>query len=286
MRTPRPDRFGERRGFLAAFGTVLAGVAGCLGEPDEEAGDQPDDSIVGDDEDGPDAGDGEDEDGEDGNGLQDDEDGNGDDEDDDGNGDGENGTDTDEGEDADDEIDVSFEYDDRTVEATLFGDGECGVVFAHGVGFDRHDWAPQARSIAEEGHLAFTVDLDMDDRESNAPDLVAAIAHLEDERGVETVVLIGSSAGANAVLRAHSLTEPGSIDGTVALAPGQDAEYADELEGRFLALVAEDDGERFVETTEDAYDRAPEAKEYVTVVGNVDDVIQFEGAAGTTSFRR
>jgi hypothetical protein len=148
------------------------------------------------------------------------------------------------------------------VTATRWGDGDCAAVFLHGVGYGREDWAPQATAVAESGHTALALALNHDDRESNVEATVGAVDYLKSERGVETVVLVGASAGANAVVKTDANTDL-DVAGSFILAPGRAADLGAGLSGRKLFAVGEGDSQRFVETTERLHSDAPEPKELV-----------------------
>ena len=148
------------------------------------------------------------------------------------------------------------------VTATRWGDGDCAAVFLHGVGYGREDWAPQAAAVAESGHTALALALNHDDRESNVEATVGAVDYLRSERGVETVVLVGASAGANAVVKTDANTDL-DVAGSFILAPGRAADLGGGLSGRKLFAVGEGDSQRFVETTEQLHNDAPEPKELV-----------------------
>lgn len=148
------------------------------------------------------------------------------------------------------------------VTATRWGEGDCAAVFLHGVGYDREDWTPQAAAVAENGHTALSLALNHDDRESNVEATVGAVDYLKSERGVETVVLVGASAGANAVVKTDANTDV-DVAGSFVLAPGRAADLGAELSGRTFFAVGEGDSERFVETTKQLHSDAPGPKELV-----------------------
>ncbi|WP_137286614.1 lipase family protein [Halorussus salinisoli] len=144
------------------------------------------------------------------------------------------------------------------VRGTLLGDGSCGVVFAHGVGFDRADWRPQSERLAADGRVALGIDLNLDDRSTTPEYVLAAVRYLREQVGVDDVVLVGASAGANAVVRANAAATDETIDGTMGISAGRAAEAATEVQGRSLFVVSEGDSDRFVQTTEEMAENAPE----------------------------
>lgn len=80
-------------------------------------------------------------------------------------------------------------------EAIVWGEGDQGVVLAHGAAYDAARWRPQGRTLGENGNVALAVE------DTSSQDLRAAIDHLKNERGVESVALIGASAGTGPVLQ-------------------------------------------------------------------------------------
>ncbi len=80
-------------------------------------------------------------------------------------------------------------------EAIVWGEGDRGAVLAHGAAYDAASWEPQGRTLGENGVVALAV-------EDTAPrNLRSAIDYLKEERGVESVSLIGASAGTRPVLQ-------------------------------------------------------------------------------------
>lgn len=163
-----------------------------------------------------------------------------------------------------------------TVQGTLLGDGACGVVFAHGVGFDRKSWLPQARSLAEQGYTCLTIDLNLDDRSTTPEYVLAAIRYLRQRVGMKNVVLIGASAGANAVVRANAQAKSGTIAGTLALSPGKSADSASGMQGWKLFVVSKGDKQRFVGTTKQMHENAPNPKRYEEISGSAHGQHVFE----------
>ncbi|MFC6962215.1 alpha/beta hydrolase family protein [Halocatena marina] len=155
---------------------------------------------------------------------------------------------------------VSFASDDgRTVEGTLYGSGSCAVVFAHGVGFKRSAWEPQALEVANGGHAALTVSLNHDNETGAVKTLVGAVNYLREKQSAKTVVVVGSSAGANAAVKANTVSGA-NIDGSVIIAPGRAAEYAPDLSGDLLFVVGEGDERQYVGTTDAMHQAAPKPK--------------------------
>lgn len=83
-------------------------------------------------------------------------------------------------------------------EALRWGDGAAGVVLAHGAAFDAASWEDQAVLIAGTDRTVVAV-------EDIAPQaIVAAVEYLRDEMGLDSIALVGGSAGANAILEVDS----------------------------------------------------------------------------------
>ncbi len=81
--------------------------------------------------------------------------------------------------------------------ALQWGDGDYGVVLAHGAAFDAASWEEQATAIADQGATVVAV-------EDIAPESIgAAIASLQQD-GHDEVALVGGSAGADAILQLAS----------------------------------------------------------------------------------
>ncbi|WP_458185904.1 alpha/beta hydrolase [Haladaptatus sp. NG-WS-4] len=155
-----------------------------------------------------------------------------------------------------------------TVQGTLLGDGSCGIVFAHGAGFDRKSWLPEARRLAEKGYTCLTIDLNLDDGSTTAEYVLAAVQYLRQRVGVKNVVLVGASAGANAVVRANAQAKENTIDGTLALSPGKAADVASQMQGWKLFVVATEDDDRFVQTTKQMYENASRPKRHEMLSGS------------------
>ena len=78
--------------------------------------------------------------------------------------------------------------------AIVWGEGDRGVVLAHGASYDAASWEPQGQTLAENGVIAVAVE------DTSPENLRFAIEYLKKERGVRSVALIGASAGAGPVL--------------------------------------------------------------------------------------
>ncbi|MFC9766312.1 alpha/beta fold hydrolase [Rhodococcus jostii] len=97
--------------------------------------------------------------------------------------------------------------------ALQWGDGEYGVVLAHGAVFDAASWEDQASAIANQGATVIAV-------EDITPESIAAtVASLKDN-GHPDVALVGGSAGADAILQLAS-QQPDLPDQLVLLSPNR-----------------------------------------------------------------
>lgn len=109
----------------------------------------------------------------------------------------------------------------------VLGRGRTGLVLAHGRDQDLCEWLPRAQGFAGQGYQALAFDFEGfgDSRPGSGPDarldndVAAAVQQLR-RRGVDRVVLIGSSMGATAVLVAATRIRP-PVAGVVSLSgPG------------------------------------------------------------------
>lgn len=151
-----------------------------------------------------------------------------------------------------------------TIEATAYGNGDCGVVLVPQINMDRGSWQSQAEWIADMGHLALAIDEDPDDRASSVR---GAIQYLREEEDVSTVVLVGASSGGEAVVVANAETDA-TVDGTITLSAAGGEDRASELQGRTLFVVSEDDDDRFVRIARDLHDGAPDPTALVEYEGS------------------
>jgi pimeloyl-ACP methyl ester carboxylesterase len=152
------------------------------------------------------------------------------------------------------EQDKAFRFrtsDGATLVGVVLGTGHTGLVLGHQLGSDLCEWLPQARAFAKVGYRVLVFDFagfgdsqpGPDGRVDN--DVVAAAAELR-RRGVDRVVLVGSSMGGTAVLSAATRIRP-PVAGVVSLSGpsgfgGVDAQGAmARLRVPVLFVVAADD---------------------------------------------
>ncbi len=74
-----------------------------------------------------------------------------------------------------------------------WGDGDYGIVLAHGAAFDAASWSTQAAALAKQGATVVAVE------DISAGAIGRTAKALQDE-GIEDVALVGGSAGADAIL--------------------------------------------------------------------------------------
>lgn len=146
---------------------------------------------------------------------------------------------------------LSFATEDGgLIYADLYGEGDRGVVLAHGGRFTKESWQPQAQQLAIAGFhvLAFDFrgfgqshgpgDSDM----FTAPvwlDVLAAVRYLR-KNGAKTVEIVGGSFGGGAAADASVASQPGEINGLVLLAADWNGP-AERIKAPLLVIVARDD---------------------------------------------
>lgn len=137
------------------------------------------------------------------------------------------------------------------IQADLYGDGDRGIVLAHGGRFGKESWAPQAKVLAQKGFTVLAVQFRGDKKnpdgstsaegayEDNAVDVLAAVRYLH-AKGIGSVSAIGASLGGDAVGDADVQSSPGEFDRVVFLG-SEGGSHPESLTGRKLYLVARDD---------------------------------------------
>jgi pimeloyl-ACP methyl ester carboxylesterase len=176
---------------------------------------------------------------------------------------------------------VSFNAEDGAViYADVYGEGDQGVVLAHGGRFRKESWQPEAERLAKAGYriLAFDFrgfgksrgpgDSDM----FTAPvhlDVLAAVHYLR-KNGAKTVAVIGGSFGGGAAADASIASQPGEISCLILLA-GEGNGGAERIKSPLLEIVAQEDA------SEDGlrlprirawFDKAPQPKELIVLNGS------------------
>jgi pimeloyl-ACP methyl ester carboxylesterase len=193
---------------------------------------------------------------------------------------------------------VSFPTEDGgVVYADVYGDGDRGVVLAHGGQFNKESWQKQAQALATAKFRVLAIDFrgygksrgPGDSDPMDAPlqfDVLAAVRYLR-KTGVKSVSIVGASMGGGAAGDASISSKPGEIDRVVFLgsAPNQPA---DKLTSASLFIVARDD------TSEDGprlpgiraqYEKAPEPKELIILDGSAHAQFLFQTEQGDRVMR-
>lgn len=188
---------------------------------------------------------------------------------------------------------VSFPAQDGgLIYADLYGEGDRGVVLAHGGRFDKASWEKQARILAQAGFRVLALDFrgygqsrgPGDSEPISAPlhlDVLAAVRHLR-STGAKTVSVVGASMGGSAAADA-SIQASGEIDRLVILAASASGP-PEKLTGRKLFIVARDDtrgdGVVRLDKIREQYEKAPQPKELLIFEGSAHAQFLFETDQG------
>ncbi len=111
--------------------------------------------------------------------------------------------------------------------ALQWGDGDYGVVLAHGAAYDAASWEEQATAIADQGATVVAV-------EDIATESIQAAVEWLKEDGHEDVALVGGSAGSDAILQLAS-AQPELPDQLVLLSPNSVVDGLGEEPKLFIA---------------------------------------------------
>lgn len=134
--------------------------------------------------------------------------------------------------------------------ADLYGEGDRGVVLAHGGQFNKGSWQPQAEQLARAGFRVIAFDFrgfgqshgPGDSDMYSAPmrlDVLAAVDYLR-TKGAKSVAVVSASFGGGAAVDACITSPPGTIQRLILLAAEPDGD-AKKLKVPLLFLVARDD---------------------------------------------
>lgn len=157
--------------------------------------------------------------------------------------------------------DITFQGSDgRTVSATRYGSGDCGVVLVPQINLDRESWDAEARQLAQEGNLALAIDEGESDKFAGVE---GAIEYLHTEGAVEHVVLVGASSGGEAAVVAAANASP-SVAGLVGLSAAGGTDAVADIDAPSLFFVGTGDADRFVQTARTLTENAPDPAELVT----------------------
>ncbi|WP_172650646.1 alpha/beta hydrolase [Rhodococcus opacus] len=158
--------------------------------------------------------------------------------------------------------------------ALQWGNGEYGVVLAHGAVFDAASWEDQATAIADQGATVVAV-------EDIAPEsIAAAVAKLHDD-GHADVALVGGSAGADAILQLAS-QQPDLPDQLVLLSPNR---VVDGLGGEPKLVIASED-EPVAHVSQQLADSSPGVdNEMILLPGSAHAQNIFDGESGDAALQ-
>lgn len=176
---------------------------------------------------------------------------------------------------------VSFPTEDGgVVFADIYGDGDRGVVLAHGGRFNKESWEKQAGTLEAAGFRVLALDFrgygkskgPGDSEPTNAPlhlDVLAAVRYLR-KMAAKSVSVVGGSMGGGAAGDASIASQQGEIDRVVFLGAHPNSP-AEKLKCRSLFIVARDDasgdGPRLPRIRAD-YEKAPEPKQLIILDGS------------------
>jgi pimeloyl-ACP methyl ester carboxylesterase len=176
---------------------------------------------------------------------------------------------------------VTFPTEDGgIVYADVYGEGDRGVVLAHGGQFNKESWDKQARTLMASGFRVLALDFrgygksrgPGDSDPMDAPlqlDVLAAVRYLR-KAGAITVSVVGGSMGGGAAGDASIASQPGEIDRVVFLGAAPN-KPAGELKSATLFIVARNDasgdGPR-LPGIRAQYEKAPQPKELIVLDGS------------------
>jgi alpha/beta superfamily hydrolase len=194
---------------------------------------------------------------------------------------------------------VSFPTrDGGLVYADIYGQGDHGVLLAHGGRFNKESWAKQAWVLADAGFRVLAIDF-RGYGQSRGPgqqdplgaplhlDVLAAVRYMR-KTGARTVSIVGGSMGGGAAADALVQAEPGEIDRLVLLA-AWGSSPPEKMKGRKLFIVSRDDlGSGDVPRLpkiREQYEKAPEPKQLVILDGSAHAQFIFQTDQGERLMR-
>ena len=188
---------------------------------------------------------------------------------------------------------ISFSTEDGgLIYADLYGNGERGVVLAHGGRFTKDSWQPQAQLLARAGLWVLAFDFrgfgkshgPGDSDMFTAPmhlDVLAGVRYLR-RNGAKTVSVIGGSFGGSAAADASIASQPGEIERLILLAAEGNGP-AERIKSPLLLIVARDDasddGPRLPRIRA-WFDKAPEPKQLIVLDGSAHAQFLFQTEQG------
>jgi pimeloyl-ACP methyl ester carboxylesterase len=193
---------------------------------------------------------------------------------------------------------ISFPTEDGgVVYANVYGEGDRGVVLAHGGPFNKESWVKQARALAAAGFRVLALDF-RGYGKSHGPgqsdvftaplhlDVLAAVRYLR-KTGAKIVSVVGGSLGAGAAGDASIASQPGEIARLVFLG-GSPNGSAEKLKSSSLFIVARDDasedGPR-LPGIQEQFKKAPEPKELIILDGSAHAQFLFQTDQGERVMR-
>jgi len=126
-----------------------------------------------------------------------------------------------------------------------WGEGNRGVVLAHGAAYDAASWESQGQALEENGIVALAVE------DVSPGSLRLAIDYLKEEYDVESVALVGASAGAGPVLEVAE-EDPEEIGQIMLLSGTGDVSGLGDYPKLFVASEGEEISERMRRMAEEA----------------------------------
>jgi pimeloyl-ACP methyl ester carboxylesterase len=193
---------------------------------------------------------------------------------------------------------VSFgTQDGGVVYADLYGQGDRGVVLAHGGQFNKESWAKQAEVLVNAGFRVLAFDFRGYGKSQGpgqadiftAPlhlDVLAAVRYLR-KAGAKTVSVVGGSLGGGAAGDASIASEPGEIHRLVFLGSAPNGP-AEKLKCPSLFIVARDDanddGPR-LPGIRAKYEKAREPKQLIILDGSAHAQFLFQTDQGDRVMR-
>jgi predicted alpha/beta hydrolase len=195
---------------------------------------------------------------------------------------------------------VSFPTGDGgVIHADLYGNGDRGIVLAHGGRFNKESWKKQAETLEKAGFRVLALNFrgygasrgPGQSDPLSAPlhlDVLAAVRFLR-KQGANTVSIIGGSMGGSAAGAASIEAEPVEIDRLVFLGSGGSDSHPAKMKGRKLFIVARDDlGSSDIPRLpkiRENYEKTPGPKEIIILEGSAHAQFLFASDQGERAMR-
>ncbi len=195
---------------------------------------------------------------------------------------------------------ISFPTQDGgIIHADLYGNGDRGVVLAHGGRFKKESWKKQAEALEKAGFRVLALNFRGygNSRGPGQSDPLSAPLHLDvlgavrelRKRGAKTVSIVGGSMGGAAAGAASVESEPGEIDRLVFLGSEGSDSHPEKMKGRKLFIVARDDlGPSDIPRLpriREAYEKTPGPKELIILEGSAHAQFLFSSDQGERTMR-